>query len=252
MKVCQASGSLVGEASVFTRHYDDEPCIKVNHFCLLSGCPSTGKMWVFGNSRKLGSTRDVRRESVENWDDLRTRGPEDGKIGRWRQGSEGNSLDYLVPQVQYKSPRENDFRDCLRVVEGATPGFRVQMAGMAPLPAVSKPHPMSALTHPISGTQLRGAGQTLEASIVNANSSDHDPMQCDAGRTRQAHSAAWAECAAMSVRGHRPSRNGGHPPPAACNAVGDLLHVRDYHNSKSTCIPLTHGKEPLIWQGGRG
>lgn len=56
-------------------------------------------------------------------------------------------------------------------------------------------------------------------------------MQCDAGRTRQAHSGAWAKCAAFSVRGHRPSRNGGHPPPAACNVAGDLLHVRDYHDS---------------------
>lgn len=209
---------------------------------------------MLGSSRKLGSTRGVRRESVENWDDLRTRGPENGKIGRWRQGSKGHSLDYLVPQVQYKSPRENDFRDCLRVVEGTTPGFWMQMAGMAPLPAVStvKPHPMFALTRPISGTLPRGAGQTLEASIMNANSSGHGPMQCDAGRTRQAHSDAWAKCAAMSVRGHRPSRNGGHPPPAACNVAGDLLHVRDYHNSKSICFPSTHGREPLIWQGGRG
>lgn len=103
------------------------------------------------------------------------------------------------------------------MVEGTTPGFWMQMAGMAPLPAVStvKPHPMFALTRPISGTLPRGAGQTLEASIMNANSSGHGPMQCDAGRTRQAHSDAWAKCAAMSVRGHRPSRNGGHPPPAA-------------------------------------
>lgn len=141
-------------------------------------------VWEQQKTRKY--PRCQARESVENWDDLRTRGPGNGKIGRWRQGSKGHSLDYLVPQVQYKSPRENDFRDCLRVVEGTTPGYRVHMAGMAPLPAVSKPHPMFALTRPMSGTQLRGAGQTLEASFMNANSSDHDPMQCDAGRTRQA------------------------------------------------------------------
>lgn len=140
---------------------------EINHFHLLSGCPSIGKMCVWEQQKTRKYPRCQARESVENWDDLRTRGPEDGKIGRWRQGSKGHRLDYLVPQVQYKSPRENDFRDCLRVVEGTTPGFRVQMAGMAPLRAVGKPHPMFALTRPISGTLLRGAGQTLEASIMN-------------------------------------------------------------------------------------
>lgn len=46
-------------------------------------------------------------ESDGNWDDLCSRGPEDGKMGRWRQGSEvgvEDTLDYLVPQ--YKSPKE--------------------------------------------------------------------------------------------------------------------------------------------------
>lgn len=166
VKVWRANGSLVGEASMFTSHFVVEPYMRSTTFTCCLVVPVLARC-VFGNSRRLGSTRDVRRESVENWDDLRTRGPEDGKIGRWRQGSKGHRLDYLVPQVQYKSPRENDFRDCLRVVEGTTPGFRVQMAGMAPLPAVSKPHPMFALTRPISGTLLQGAGQTLEASIMN-------------------------------------------------------------------------------------
>lgn len=151
VKVGRAGGSLVGEVDVHeppycSAMYEDQP---------LSIAFWLSQYWqdvCLGMARKLGSTRNVKRESVENWDDRRTRGPEDGKIGRWRQGSKGHSVDYLVPQVQYKSPRENDFRDCLRVVEGTTPGYRVQKAGMAPLPAVSKPHPMSALTRPISGT----------------------------------------------------------------------------------------------------
>lgn len=179
---------------------------------------------VFGNRRKLGSSRNVKRESVENWDDLRTRGPEDGKIGRWRQGSKGKSLDYLVPQVQYKSPRENDFRDCLRVVEGTTPGFRVQMVGMAPLPAVSKPHPMFCTKSPnIWHTASRRRTDPWSLNCcMNANSSDHGPMQCDAGRTRQAHSGAWAKCAAMSVRGHRPPQGTAAthlPPPATLPGI---------------------------------
>lgn len=75
-------------------------------------------------------------------------------------------------------------------------------------------------------------------------------MRCDAGRTRQAHSDAWAKCAAMSEH-PRPSRNGAHPPPDACNVAGDLLHVQDYHDKISICVLLTHGQEPLIWQRTR-
>lgn len=94
------------------------------------------------------------------------------KMGRLEDGDKDQmrmAWTIWYPRYSTRAQGKNDFRVCLRVVEGTTPESGCRRSAWHPLPAVGKPHPMFAPTCPISGTLLRGAGQTLEASIMNAN-----------------------------------------------------------------------------------